>query len=142
MKARPIICAILVAVCGCNTASPPPPAEVKVRYPNLTATELFDLRTKCAEMVEKQSDWIGAVGIALKSDVYSHYNPDTNRCYAETVATKNFSYNYKEHPIPDNYRTTAVYDAQTKQLLVIADQEGDKSHANDFTNKTESFTSY
>ena len=115
----------------------------KPRYPNgLTASEVFNLRTKCVELVDKQAQVLGMVGVALTSEVSSHYNPDTNRCYAEVVVTKNFSYNYKEHPIPDNYRSTAVYDAQTKQLLVIADQEGDKSHANDFTNKTESFTSY
>jgi glycosylphosphatidylinositol transamidase (GPIT) subunit GPI8 len=70
------------------------------------------------------------------------YNPDTNRCYAEVVVTKNFSYNYREHPVSDIYRTTAVYDAQTKQILVMAVQDGDKSHANDFTNKANSFTSY
>jgi hypothetical protein len=93
-------------------------------------------------MVDKQADVFGAVGIALTSDVTSHYNPDTNRCYAEAVATKNFSYNHKEHPIPDNYRTTALYDAQTKQQLIFADQEGEKSHANDFSNKAGDFEDY
>jgi hypothetical protein len=138
---RAVAVAALIVVSGCKSV--PPPVKERPRYPNgLTASEVFNLRTKCVELVDKQAQVLGMVGVALTSEVSSHYNPDTNRCYAEVVVTKNFSYNYKEHPIPDNYRSTAVYDAQTKQLLVIADQEGDKSHANDFTNKTESFTSY
>jgi hypothetical protein len=63
---------------------------------------VFDLRTKCAEIVDKKSEVLGLVGAALTSKVSSHYNPDTNRCYAEVVTTKNFSYTYKEHPVPDN----------------------------------------
>lgn len=140
MKRIKPIAAVLIFLCGCSTA--PPPATVRLKYPNLTATELFDLRTKCSAMVDKQSEALGLVGIALTSTVSSHYNPDTNRCYAEVVVTKNFSFDYKEHPVPDNYRTTTVYDAQTKQQLVFADQEGEKSHANDWTNKANSHVSY
>lgn len=138
---RVSIVVAFILICGCNSA----PRSVKEapRYPNgLTASEVFNLRTKCADMVDKQSEILGAVGIALTSDVSSHYNPDANRCYAEVVVTKNFSYNYKEHPIPDNYRTSSVYDAQTKQLLVFADQEDEKSSAQDWTRKTENFVSY
>lgn len=124
-----------------STAVAPKTNEVP-HYPNgLTASEVFNLRTKCADMVDKQSEILGEVGIALTSDVSSHYNPDTNRCYAEVVTTKNFSYNYKEHPVPDDYRTTAVYDAQTKKMLVLASQEGDKSYASDWIDN-ESFVSY
>jgi hypothetical protein len=138
---RAVAVAALIVVSGCKSA--PPPVKETPRYPNgLTASEVFNLRTKCAELVDKNAQEFGLVGVALTSDVSSHYNPDMNRCYAEVVVTKNFSYNYKEHPIPDNYRTTTVYDAQTKQVLVHAVQDGDKSNANDFTNKADSFTSY
>jgi hypothetical protein len=135
------ILAALILACSCNSA--PPSVKESPRYPNgLTAPEVFDLRTKCAEIVDKQSAALGMVGAALMSQVSPHYNPDTNRCYAEVVRTKNFSYKYGEHPVPDNYRTTAVYDAQTKQQLVFADQEGEKSRANDWTNKADSLVSY
>ena len=136
-----IVTVAVLTLAGCSTSAPP---SVKARpYPNgLTASEVFNLRTKCAEMVDKQSQVLGLVGVALTSEVTSHYNPYTNRCYAEVVATKNFSYDYKAHPIPDNYRTTAVYDAQTKQQLVSAFEEGEKSFANDWTNKDSSYVSY
>jgi hypothetical protein len=81
----------------------------------------FGLRTKCAEIGEKMAPVYGLVGVALTSEMVSHYSPETNRCYIEFTNTKNFSFT---HPsVPDNYRTTAVYDGQTKELLVFADQE-------------------
>lgn len=131
------VCALLLLTVGCGSApQPSQPARSTVkaeqRYPNgLTAVEEFDLRTKCRKLVDEGSenlDW-GGVGDALTSSVYSHYNPNTNRCYAETVATKNFF--YKGSDIPDNYRTAAVYDAQTRQMLIFADQEGTKSYGED-----------
>jgi len=131
---------------GCSSPQLPAPAtKPAAKYPNgLTASEVFNLRTKCAELVDKLSGEyvIGVVGVALTSQVSSHYNPDMNRCYAEVVVTKNFSYDYKAHPIPDNYRTTSLFDAQTKNLMIHADQEGEKSHANDFTNQADSFEDY
>jgi hypothetical protein len=135
------VLAIMILCClGCSSA----PRSVETSqpgYPNgLTASEVFDLRTKCAKMVDEQADTLGGVGAALASQVSSHYNPNTNRCYAEIVNTKNFSYNYKEHPVPDNYRTTSITDAQTMEQLVFADQEGEKSYAID--EKTMSSLSY
>jgi hypothetical protein len=91
----------------------------------------FGLRTKCAEIGEKMAPVYGLVGVALTSEMVSHYSPETNRCYIEFTNTKNFSFT---HPsVPDNYRTTAVYDGQTKELLVFADQEGNKSHGEIWT---------
>jgi hypothetical protein len=67
----------------------------------------------------------GAVGVALTSDVLSHYNPDSNRCYVQFTVTKNFSCTYPK--IPANYTTIAVYDGQTREMLVSAHREGEKS---------------
>jgi hypothetical protein len=138
-----IMLALLTAGCGSSQVAVPTTKPMK--YSNgLTAAEVFNLRTKCSEIVDKLSNdyVIGVVGAALTSQVSSHYNPEMNRCYAEVVVTKNFSYDYKAHPVPDNYRSTALYDAQTKNLLIHADQEGAKSFANDFTNQAGSFEDY
>lgn len=135
----------LLMLCGCNQAQPAQPAQAKTKsYPNgLTAPEVFSLRTKCAEMVDKQEPLLGAVGKALTSQVWSHYNPDTNRCYAEVMVTKNFNFDYKEHPVPDNYRTTSISDAQTKNLMVLASQQqGRVSYGSDFTNQAGSNVTY
>jgi len=54
--------------------------------------QIFDLRTKCQAIVDKDVEdlAIGVVGNALTAHVSSHYNPITNRCYAEVLVTKNF----------------------------------------------------
>ena len=67
----------------------------------------------------------GLVGVALTSEVSSHYNPETNRCYVQVTATKNFSYAYPSTPA--NYLSVAVYDGQTKEMLVSAFQNGENS---------------
>jgi hypothetical protein len=128
---------IAIALCGCGQVPPQSvaPAKKVAAYPNgLTATEIFNLRSKCAELVDKQAQILGLVGIALTSEVVSHYNPDTNRCYAETVTTKNFSFTEKK-PLPDNYLTTSLHDAQTKKLMMSAQQEGDKRVGYDYTSQ-------
>lgn len=130
-------CAFLFLSVGCGTVQQPPgpqlpSAKSEQRYPNgLTAVEVFDLRTKCRKLVDEGSenlDW-GVVGPALTSSVYPHYNPDTNRCYVEEVATKNFF--YRGSDIANNYRTAAVYDAQTRQMLVFTYQGGTEDYAED-----------
>jgi hypothetical protein len=110
---------------GCGRSKPAEPAP-EVR-PHLSAVEEFDLRGKCADIVGKRPS-LGLVGVALKSDVASHYNADTNRCYAEVTVTKNFDYSPSD--IPPNYLTVAVYDAQTDEELAIASREGGKIYGN------------
>jgi hypothetical protein len=95
--------------------------------------QVFDLRTKCQQIVDKDVDdlQIGVVGNALTANVKSHYNPVTNHCYAEVDVTKNFGFKYPA--TPDNYRSVALYDAQTRDLLMIADQQGERRTGTDFT---------
>lgn len=136
---RRAIFALLLLLGGCGAAqqasqsSQPPSGTAEERhYPNgLTPVEVFDLRTKCMKLVDEGSkdlSW-GLVGNALINSTYPHYNPDTNHCYVETVATKNPF--YAPSDIPNNYRTAAVYDAQTRQMLVVTDQEGARQSAQD-----------
>jgi hypothetical protein len=120
-----ILFSVIVLV-GCS-ASKPEPKQAK-----LSPVQIFDLRTKCQQIVDKdvEESSIGAVGNALVSDVKSHYDPATNHCYAEVEVHKNFSYNSPD--TPNNYSTIALYDAQTRDLLMIADQKGDQRFGNDF----------
>ncbi len=77
---------------------------------------------------------IGAVGNALSADIKSHYNPVTNHCYAEVVVTKNFNFTFPG--TPNDYRSTCLYDAQTVDLLLDAEQQNGKQSGNDFTDET------
>ena len=62
----------------------------------LTPVQVFDLRGKCQAIVDKDVEdlAIGMVGKALTADVKSHYNPVTNRCYAEVATTNNLSVDF------------------------------------------------
>jgi hypothetical protein len=88
-----------------------------------------------------QESLIGVVGTALSADIKSHCNPVTNHCYGEVTVTKNFNLTYPA--TPNDYRSTALYDAQTVDLLLDADQENGKQNGNDFTGETKtSFSTY
>src|SRR5258706_1564036 len=98
-----------IAMSGCGVQTP---QQVKVEpQMRLSLVQLFDLRTKCQAIVDKDVEdyLIGSVGNALVSETTSHYNPVTNHCYADSIATKNFSFKWPK--TPNNYRTDALYDA-------------------------------
>jgi len=79
-----------VALVACNAS--PKSEPTKFARQRLTPVQIFDLRTKCQAIVDKDVEdlAIGVVGNALTAHVSSHYNPITNRCYAEVLVTKNF----------------------------------------------------
>jgi hypothetical protein len=120
---------LVVVLVGCDTRSNLEPKPARQR---LSPVQIFDLRTKCQAIVDKDvADFaIGAVGNALRADVTSHYNPVTNHCYAESLVTKNFG--FVSPKTPNNYRSDALYDSQARDLLLIANQEGDTRYGNDF----------
>src|SRR5258705_2418346 len=110
-----IIVLVSLVVVGCNKLG---------TKPKLTATEIFDLRTKCQDIVDKdvREESIGMVGNALTAGVTAHYNPATNRCYARVSVMKILG--YSPSTVPDNYRSLALYDAQTRNLLLAGNQAG------------------
>jgi hypothetical protein len=126
---KPVILILAVVLFGCD-ARPKP--EAKPARQRLTPVQIFDLRTKCQAIVDKDVEdfAIGAHGDALRADVTSHYNPVTNHCYAEVLVTKNLSFNWPQ--TPSNYRSDVLYDAQTRDLLLSAKQEGDERNGNDY----------
>src|ERR1700730_17603927 len=66
---------------GCQKPSTPIQNQTVAQAP--TATEVFNLRNKCAELGEKIIDGNQPLGSALRQEQVSHYDPKTNRCYVE-----------------------------------------------------------
>jgi hypothetical protein len=79
-----------------------------------TATEVFSLRSKCAELGDQIRDSDGDRGTAMRQDAASRYDPNTNRCYVRITA----------------FMTTAtkqtLYDGQTKEILASTSVSGDR----------------
>jgi hypothetical protein len=75
-----------------------------------TATEVFNLRTKCVQLAEKMLENL-AHGPAITAWQASHYDPQTNHCYVQ-MTTQN---------IEDQNKSTSVnlYDGQTEDLLAF-----------------------
>jgi hypothetical protein len=79
--------AVIVILSGCQQTSTPKPAVDEPAFRKPTATEIFNLRSKCAEFGEKIMNE-NIIGIALAQEQVSHYDPKSNRCYVElTVHT-------------------------------------------------------
>src|SRR5262244_1988050 len=75
-----------------------------------TASEIFNLRSKCAELGQKIME-NHVIGSALTQDVVTHYDPKTNRCYAE------LDVNMADLSKFDEYNSRTLYDAQTGEML-------------------------
>jgi hypothetical protein len=87
-----------------------------------TATEIFNLRTKCGELAERIREWQQKEGVQsyLGTKAYvsqtSNYDAQTNRCYAEITTSITSMHE-------DKLSTTDfvdLYDAQSRQQLAGA----------------------
>jgi hypothetical protein len=87
---------IVIALCtGCEKPNSTPVADTSLRKP--TATEVFNLQSKCAELAKEIDGEYDLTGqeVArvtnhlsfLRQEPFSHYNPRTNRCYVELRVT-------------------------------------------------------
>jgi hypothetical protein len=75
----------LLLLCSCDRLSKQKRPEATASpYCVPSATELFDLQSKCTAMGEKVLQE-NLVGTALTKEQVSHYNPKDNRCYVPTV---------------------------------------------------------
>jgi hypothetical protein len=81
------------------------PAMAQQRPPS--ATEVFDLRSKCAELGGKILEGIDARMHPTLSQV-SHYDHRTNRCYVEVTEQSGSTYH------------RYLYDGQIKEILAHA----------------------
>ena len=112
---------LALALFACSKKEPAATPE-QLPYRSASAFEVFHLRSECAKLGNEILD-DEVVGTALHKDVATHYNPKTNRCYAELSvmpvdAGSNDSANY-------------LFDAQTKELLAyITVKAGKKAFMN------------
>jgi len=112
----------LIAVCllaACSSKQPLSSAAPTHQLP--TATEVFNLRSKCAKLGQQILD-NNVIGSALTQSVVSNYNEKTDRCYVElTVQTADLT---QSNQIMEQY----LFDGQTKEMLAVAkDDKGVKS---------------
>jgi hypothetical protein len=93
-----------LAVLSCSSAY----AQTYFKPP--TATELFDLRSRCAALGREFIDDL-VVGGAINKSLISRYDPRTNHCYGD-VTTERI----------DNvqYYNRSLFDLQTGDMLAFA----------------------
>lgn len=107
---------VLLFFSGCQKSSAPIPRVDAPSFPSPTATEVFNLRSKCAELGEKIMKNT-VTGAALKKDQLSHYEPKTNRCYVQlTVWNADLAKG-------DDYFQQYLFDGQTSQELAAIRRE-------------------
>ena len=109
---------ILLSGCEKQTIQKAPADEPAVRTP--TATEVFNLRSKCNELGEKilHDNVLSAIVIGGPRRFHlqvSHYNPKTNRCYVELDISDGDLLTG-----PTGGTDYFLYDGQTGQLLAFA----------------------
>ena len=100
-----------------------------------TATEVFHLRSECAALADKLMHGFEELTAMVQLPptvrspetyaVLSHYDPSTNRCYADLTS------GYVTPPAVEHTHR-ALYDAQTKDILASAFIDGDKRHGQVF----------
>jgi hypothetical protein len=86
-----------------------------------TATEVFNLRSKCASLGQQILDE-QAIEPERTKDQVSHYDPRTNRCYVElTIHVADFR-------SPQYQQQRFLLDGQTKEMLASAILKKDSQH--------------
>ena len=119
----------LLLLCSCDSikrqkqpaeavSASPSQAPSPFRAP--TATEMFDLQSKCSAMGERILRE-NSVGVALTQEQVSHYNPKDNRCYVKlSVHTADLT-TPREKYTEDDY----LEDGQTGEMLAYTVLKGE-----------------
>jgi len=112
-----VLAALLVGSCQTQNSADKQPSYSRLP----TATEIFDLRSKCAAQGEKVMEE-NFIGNALAQEQTSRYSPETNRCYVKLdVHTANLN-----TPQENFTRDEFLFDGQTKELLLSASWRGNQ----------------
>jgi hypothetical protein len=109
MGVKILSAAILIASVPLGTASAQPTNQLP------TATEVFNLRSRCAALAEKFLEE-NAIGSALTQFQISNYEPRTNRCYVEFTTQA-------IDPSKLDYHNRTLFDGQTREILAFAKTE-------------------
>jgi len=107
---------VLLFFSGCKQSSAPISPVNVPSFPSPTAPEVFDLRSKCAELGEKIMKNT-VLRDALKKDQVSHYEPKSNRCYVRLTAWSGDLAKESE------YFQQSLFDGQTGQELAAIRRE-------------------
>lgn len=91
--------------------TPVAPKPEALPYRQASASEVFNLRTRCAEIAEKMVN-DDAHGAAVSITGTSHYNPKTNRCYVLLDSSG------VDDPVKLNHQY--LFDGQTKDMLAFS----------------------
>ncbi len=120
MKLIALALAILLAACGSKNDRKPDvaPTAEPLPYRMATASEVFSLRSKCAELGQKIED-DDVHGAAINVAATSRYNPKTNRCYVllESTGVDDM----------ENQHMSILFDGQTKEMLAFSGKDKGKS---------------
>lgn len=107
---------VLLFFSGCQKSSSPIASVDAPSFRSPTATEVFNLRSKCAELGEKILKNT-VVADDLKKEELSHYEPKANRCYVRlTVWNANLGKG-------EEYFQQYLFDGQTGQILAAIRRE-------------------
>jgi hypothetical protein len=115
---RVLFLALAISLVSCGK-TPEQKSSERPSFQTPTATEVFNLRSRCAELGDVLLGGQRAeIGPALYADAKSHYNPKTNRCYVEVdVSTADVN-------SPNFQVTHRLYDGQTKENLAWYETKG------------------
>ena len=111
LKGLVVVVASAVVAAACSK----PPAKTEERYSRLpTATEVFNLRTKCAQLA-RDLDESFPYGLHWQRDTVSNYSAKSNRCYVTLIDSNDVEKEYSRN----------LYDGQTRDLLAYTKTEGE-----------------
>jgi hypothetical protein len=162
MLCKLALLSVLSLSCGCQRQPRPQSTVVEPAFKKPTATEAFNLRTKCAELAEKISSEHDHAGISLAlaqkrpptpltQEQFSNYDPKTNRCYVELRVTPALGFlmmlskgNAKALKIRDDffdayevdYMERHLYDGQTGHELASMQKGLKKVASSGFVKET------
>lgn len=115
------VTALLLLLCSCDRVAKPKQPEEPSPFPTPTASELFELQSKCTALGEKvlQNSMIGN---ALTQEQVSRYNPKDNRCYVKlSVSTADLT-TPRERFLRHDY----LDDGQSGEMLAYSYDDGSK----------------
>ena len=120
-----LLCSVFVLLLDCQKQQSPTAGSSEPGFTKPTATEVFDLRTKCAELGDKILK-LNPVDPSLTREQYSHYDVNTNRCNIDLFVSNGFVRNNDWGNVkwPD-YASETVFDGQSREMLAsVVHNEG------------------
>jgi hypothetical protein len=112
MKQQSLV--VMLSAFGLAGCSKPAVSAAPPSFQPPTATEVFNLRSKCQQLGEAL-DESTPYGANWRRDLTTNYNPRTNRCYVEMTDSNDTTKEYLQN----------LYDGQTKDLLAYTKTHGD-----------------